>query len=85
MALKDWIFAYPPPSGKSSQFKLKYMVQTSVNPVSFLLFASRPEVVPETYAAYLKNKIRKDLGFDKIPVMLELKASRKKWEDRVNR
>lgn len=85
MALKDWIFAYPPPSGKSSQFKLKYMVQTSVNPVSFLLFASRPEVVPDTYVAYLKNKIRKDLGFDKIPVMLELKASRKKWEDRVNR
>ena len=53
--------------------------------MSFLLFASRPEVVPETYVAYLKNKIRKDLGFDKIPVMLELKASRKKWEDRVNR
>jgi len=81
-ALKDWVTAYPPPASRSSQFKVRYMVQTSTNPVSFLLFASRPEVVSESYIAYLKNKIRNDLGFDKIPIMLELKASRKKWEDR---
>ncbi len=81
-ALKDWVSAYPPPASRASQFKIRYMVQTSVNPVSFLLFASRPEVVPESYLSYLKNKIRSDLGFDKIPVLLELKSSRKKWEDR---
>ena len=61
---------------------MRYMVQTSSNPVRFLIFASRPEVVSDSYLAYIKNKIRSDLGFDKIPVMLELKASRKKWEDR---
>lgn len=82
IALKDWVTAYPPPASRASQFKIRYMLQTSVNPVSFLLFASRPEVVPDSYIAYLKNKIRSDLGFDKIPVLLELKASRKKWEDR---
>jgi GTP-binding protein len=58
------------------------MVQTEVNPVSFLLFATRPEVVPQSYLSYLKNKIRTDLGYDKIPVVLELKASRQKWENR---
>lgn len=82
MALKDWVAAYPPPASRSSQFKMRYMVQTSTNPVSFLIFASRPEVVSESYLAYIKNRIRSDLGFDKIPVLLELKASRKKWEDR---
>lgn len=82
LALKDWIAAYPPPASRSSQFKMRYMVQTSSNPVSFLIFASRPEVVSDSYLAYIKNKIRSDLGFDKIPVLLELKASRKKWEDR---
>ena len=30
----------------------------------------------------LFQRIREDLGFDKIPVQLELKASRQKWEDR---
>jgi GTP-binding protein len=58
------------------------MVQTSTNPVSFLLFATRPEVVSQSYLSFLKNRIRNDLGFDKIPVQLELKASRKRWEDR---
>ena len=82
MALKDWVAAYPPPASRTAHFKMRYMVQTSTNPVSFLIFASRPEVVSDSYLAYIKNKIRSDLGFDKIPVMLELKASRKKWEDR---
>ena len=82
LALKDWVAAYPPPASRTAHFKMRYMVQTSSNPVRFLIFASRPEVVSDSYLAYIKNKIRSDLGFDKIPVMLELKASRKKWEDR---
>ena len=82
MALKDWLFKYPPPASKTAHFKIRYMTQKSVNPVSFLIFTTRPEVVPETYVTYLKNRIREDLGFDKIPVQLEMKASRKKWEDR---
>lgn len=82
LALKDWLFKYPPPASRTAHFKIRYMTQKSVNPVNFLIFATRPEVVPETYVTYLKNRIRQDLGFDKIPVQLEMKASRKKWEDR---
>ena len=82
MALKDWLFKYPPPASKTAHFKIRYMTQKSRNPVKFLIFATRPEVVPETYVTYLKNRIREDLGFDKIPVQLEMKASRKKWEER---
>lgn len=81
-ALKDWVFKYPPPASKTAHFKIRYMVQTSRNPAAFTIFATRPEVVPQTYVTFLKNRIREDLGFDKIPVQLELKASRKKWEDR---
>ncbi|MBR7064649.1 MAG: ribosome biogenesis GTPase Der, partial [Treponema sp.] len=81
LALKDWLFQYPPPASKAIHFKVRYITQTSVNPVSFLVFATKPESVPQTYIAYLKNKLRTDLGFDKIPVQLELKASRKSWEE----
>ncbi|MDR2897787.1 MAG: ribosome biogenesis GTPase Der [Spirochaetaceae bacterium] len=81
-ALRDWISAYHPPTGRSTKFKIKYMVQTDVNPVKFLLFASRPEAVAPTYLSYLRNRIRDDLGFSMIPVQLEVRASRKKWEDR---
>lgn len=82
IALNDWVAQYPPPASKTMHFKIRYMTQTSVNPVKFLIFATKPEVVPETYVTYLKNRIRADLGFEKIPVQLELKASRTSWEKR---
>src|SRR5574344_2052800 len=82
MALKDWIAKYPPPATKAIHFKVRYMTQTSINPVNFLIFATRPDNVPGSYVTYLKNRIRADLGFDQIPVQLEMKESRKKWEDR---
>ncbi len=85
MALKDWLFKYPPPASRTAHFKIRYMTQKSTNPVSFLIFATRPEVVPETYMTYLKNRVREDLGFDKIPVQFEIKASRQKWEDRFEK
>ena len=81
-ALQDWLDRYPPPASKSEHFKIRYMTQTSTNPVSFMIFATKPEVVQETYITYLKNRIREDLGFDQIPIQLEFKGSRQKWEDR---
>ncbi len=82
MALNDWLFKYPPPATKAIHFKIRYMTQTGTNPVTFLLFATRPDNVPENYVTYLKNRIRADLGFDQIPIQLEMKESRKKWQDR---
>lgn len=79
-ALQDWLDRYPPPASKTAHFKIRYMTQAGTNPVSFIIFATKPEVVPEPYITYLKNRIREDLGFDQIPVQLELKASRTKWE-----
>lgn len=79
-ALQDWLQRYPPPASKTGRFKIRYMTQTGVNPVNFVIFATRPDVVPEPYITYLKNRIREDLGFDQIPVQLEMKGSRQKWE-----
>lgn len=81
-ALESWITSCPPPAGTKTRFRIKYIVQTSVNPVSFLLFVSRPEAIQSNYVAYLKKCIRRDLGFDNIPIQIEIKASRKKWEER---
>lgn len=83
LALHDWIEKYPPPATKAIHFKVRYMTQTSINPVNFLIFATRPDNVPQSYVAYLKNRIRQDLGFDQIPVQVEIKASRQKWQDRA--
>ena len=80
-AVHDWVEANPPPANARSRFKLRYAVQTGVNPVSFAFFATRPDAVPESYRSFLRNKIRTELGFPQVPVFLELRASRKRFED----
>jgi GTP-binding protein len=81
-ALHDWTAAYPPPASRAGHFSLRYIVQSSANPVRFILFASKADVIPQSYLSYIKNKMRSDLGFDSIPVLLDVRSSRKKWEDR---
>jgi len=76
--VEDWIEATPPPVGPRTAWKLRYAVQTSVNPLKFAFFVTKPDAVKEAYVSFLKNKIRDELGFDKVPVTLELRASRAK-------
>jgi len=74
-AFEKWTQEYPPPTGPKTRFKIKYAVQKSTNPVYFIIFTSRTHVVNDSYISYLKNKIRKDLGFSMIPVLIEVKSS----------
>jgi GTP-binding protein len=83
-ALEKWLTEYPPPSGKQSRFKIRYAVQVTANPVRFVFFASRPGAVGETYTAYLRNRIRRDLGFSLVPVALEIRSSSKDKGERKN-
>ncbi|MDR2094804.1 MAG: ribosome biogenesis GTPase Der [Treponema sp.] len=76
-ALEGWLAENPPPFGPRTRFKIRYAVQSSANPVKFIFFVSRPQAVGEPYLSYLKNKIRKTLGFSQIPVAIELRPSRK--------
>ncbi|GHU26765.1 GTPase Der [Spirochaetia bacterium] len=75
--LEQWLTEHPPPIGPQTRFKVKYAVQTSVNPIVFRFFVSRPAAVPEAYRSYLSNKIRTDLGFSMIPIRIEIRASSK--------
>jgi GTP-binding protein len=77
-ALRQWLEENPPPSGPQTRFSVKYAVQSSVNPVQFIFFVSRPKAVSEAYISYLRNRIRKDLGFSFIPVEVKVRASSKK-------
>ena len=72
-ALEKWLAESPPPSGPKTRFKIRYAVQTKANPVQFAFFASRPHAVGESYIAYLRNRIRRDLGFSLIPITVEIR------------
>jgi GTP-binding protein len=83
--LQRWLEEYPPPSGPQTRFSVKYAVQSSANPVQFIFFVSRPKAVSEAYIAYLRNKIRKDLGFSFIPVEVKVKTSKQRTERKEQR
>lgn len=72
-ALASWSADYTPPRGALGHYKLMYGTQISVNPVRFLLFCNRMKGFPEPYLAYIKNRIRRDLGFRDIPVDVVLR------------
>jgi GTP-binding protein len=74
--VSEWIEATPPPVGPRTHFKLRYATQTSVNPLRFVFFVTRPDAVKESYISFLRNKLREELGYDKVPLFVELRASR---------
>ena len=75
--LRAWCEAYEPPRGASGHYKVLYGTQVSVTPVRFLFFVNRIKDFPEGYVNYLKNCIRKDLGFSSIPVEISLRERRR--------
>lgn len=76
-ALKKWGETYQPPRSSSGYFKVYYGTQVSVAPVRFLFFVNRKTGFPETYLQFLKNSIRKDLGFPSIPIEVDLRERRR--------
>ncbi|MDD2233068.1 MAG: ribosome biogenesis GTPase Der [Sphaerochaetaceae bacterium] len=72
-AITAWSEAYQPPRGATGHYKVLYGTQISVNPVRFLLFVNRIKSFPDVYESYLKNCIRRDLGFKDIPIELVLR------------
>mgnify|MGYP006309219281 CR=1 FL=1 len=71
-ALRSWIEETPPPSGRR-RWKVRYMTQVSTHPVRFVAFVNRASDFPQFYYQFLLNRIRRELGFSRVPVALELR------------
>lgn len=76
-ALRAWAETYQPPRGASGHYKVLYGTQVSVTPVRFLFFVNRIKAFPPVYIQYLKNCIRRDLGFTLIPIEIDLRERRR--------
>ncbi|QJU59733.1 ribosome biogenesis GTPase Der [Sphingomonas sp. AP4-R1] len=68
------IEANPPPAPGGKRIKLRYLTQARTRPPSFILFGTRVDQLPESYRRYLVNGIRRDLGFQGVPVRLTVRA-----------
>lgn len=84
--LNDWLQyvtqKHPPPSPDGKRIKTRYMAQMKTRPPTFVLMASRAEMMPETYKRYLINEMREAFDLPGIPIRLVLKSNKNPFADK---
>lgn len=76
-AVTEWVDLTPPPTRKGRPFKVRYVTQVSVKPVRFVAFVNRKTGFPDSYRRFLINQIRREFGFNLVPVEMELSEGKK--------
>lgn len=66
------IDAYPPPSIKGKEIKIKYISQLKGEPL-FMFYCNLPQYVTESYKRFLENKIREKYDFSGVPIVVSLR------------
>ena len=72
--------ANPPPAPGGKRIKLRYVTQVKARPPSFVIFGTRVDQLPASYQRYLLNSMRRDLGFEGVPVRLTLRAPKNPFD-----
>ncbi len=81
--LEDATTAHPPPAlAGGRRIRLRYMTQAKARPPTFIIFASKPDEVPESYIRYLVNGLRADFDLPGVPIRLYLRAGRNPYADK---
>ncbi len=58
----------PPPTKGGRAPRIYYITQTSVNPPTFVAWSSAPDNIAESYKRFVINQIRKEFGFNAMPL-----------------
>jgi GTP-binding protein len=73
---EDALSANPPPAPGGKRIKLRYITQAKTRPPGFVVFGTRLDLIPESYKRYLVNSMRKQLGFDSVPIRINLRSAK---------
>lgn len=84
-ALNRWfesaLEANPPPAPGGKRIKLRYITQAKTRPPGFVVFGTRLDALPASYERYLVNSLRRELGFDAVPVRLMMRSAKNPFEN----
>jgi GTP-binding protein len=75
--LAGMVESHPPPAVSGRRLKLRYMTQAKMRPPSFIVFASRPDSLPESYSRYLVNGMRESFDMPGTPIRLWVRGGGK--------
>ena len=67
---------HPPPVSKGRRVRLRYITQAKSRPPTFILFASRPEGLPDSYLRYMTNELREAFDLPGVPIRLHPRKGR---------
>ncbi len=76
----DALSANPPPAPGGKRIKLRYITQAKTRPPGFVVFGTRLDLLPESYRRYLVNGMRRELGFQAVPIRLTLRSAKNPYK-----
>jgi GTP-binding protein len=73
---------HPPPAVSGRRIRIRYATQAKARPPHFVVFCSRPEVLPESYTRYLVNDLRERFDLPGVPLRLSLRSGDNPYHDK---
>lgn len=75
--LEEVVAHHPPPAlAGGRRLKIRYMTQAKARPPTFIIFASKPEELPEAYTRYLINGLRETFKLTGVPIRLYVRGGK---------
>lgn len=75
--LEEVIAHHPPPAlSGGRRLKIRYMTQVKARPPTFVIFASKPDDLPEAYTRYLVNGLRETFKLAGVPIRLYVRGGK---------
>ncbi len=81
-ALEEAVGRYAPPLKGRRQARFYYATQTSSRPLTFLVFANNPDLIPANYRKYIESFFRKRFGLRSAPLRVRFRARRRADRER---
>ena len=72
--LAGMVEAHPPPAPGGKRIKLRYATQVKTRPPGFVVMASFPDKLSESYKRYLVNGLREDFDMPGTPIRLTFRG-----------
>lgn len=80
-ALEEALAKHQPPAIGSKRLKFYYMTQVSTRPPYFVSFVNFPDAVHFSYERFIVNTLRRNFGFDGVPVRLSIRKRKSQYDD----
>ncbi|MEC7488059.1 MAG: ribosome biogenesis GTPase Der [Pseudomonadota bacterium] len=81
--LHGMVERHPPPVHRGRRIRIRYITQLKARPPTFVVFASQPTGIPESYTRYLSNGIREMFNFPGVPIRINFRRQHNPFDPDV--